>query len=545
MMKSSFIDKGLKSVSFIKGVIGVFPQDGPLRQWSPEIKVISSLVIIIMASLFQEIRSELALSFFLFSVVVFITLVAQGTVQGLKDYLKRVLPLTLFFGLILSLPGSLNIFVEGDLAIRLFSLREVDIWIYHIPKDIGITYQGMERTAVLTLRVFNALSTVFILLKTTTFEEIILTLKRSRIPWTFLLILMLSYRYILIFAKVVEDFYLAKKARFLGRADRTFIENWVASRVHFLFKKTQVLSEEITSAMKARAMGLRTRFQLGAQVTVAEVSQAVLQPILALKNVSYTYNGNITALQSISVEIRPFERFAIVGANGSGKSTLLKVMAGLLLPSSGKVEFKGKEVTEESLKDMEFLRQFRGAIGFVFQDPDVQLFSATVLDELMYGPLQLGLSEEEARERSLQVMELLDIKALKDRPPYMLSGGEKKRVAIGSVLTMNPEILLLDEPTSGLDPRTQCSLVELMVYLNSEAKKTIVVATHDLSLVQELEMRVAVLSEEHRIEKIGSVDVILNDQELLLKVNLVHEHLHYHGDRVHKHLHSHCFFHRH
>jgi len=543
-MNSSFIDKGLKSVSFVKAVIGVPPKEGPLRHLSPEIKVISSLVIIVMTSLFQEIGSELAISFFLFSIVVFFT-------QSLKDYLKRVLPLTLFFGLILSLPASLNIFVEGDLAIKLFSLRDgKDIWIYHIPKDIGITYQGMERTGVLTLRVFNALSTVFILLKTTTFEEIILTLKRFRIPWTFLLILMLSYRYILIFAKVVEDFYLAKKARFLGRADRTFIENWVANRIHFLFRKTQLLTEEITSAMKARAMelgiGLKTSsLRLKKNNSLKETSPFSLQPILGLKNVSYTYNGNIPALQNLSIEIKPFERFAIVGANGSGKSTLLKVMAGLLVPSSGRVEFKGKEVTEESLKDMEFLRQFRGAIGFVFQDPDVQLFSATVLDELMYGPLQLGLTEEEARERSFHVMELLDIKALKDRPPYMLSGGEKKRVAIGSVLTMNPEILLLDEPTSGLDPRTQCGLVELMVYLNSEAKKTIVVATHDLSLVQELEMRVAVLSEEHMIEKIGSAEEILNDQELLLKVNLVHEHLHYHGERIHRHLHSHCFFHRH
>ncbi len=543
-MKSSFIDKGLQSVSFVKAVIGVSPKDGPLRNVGSEIKVISTLVIVIIASLLQEISSEIVLSIFLFSIVLLFT-------HDLKDYLKRVVPLTLFFGLILSLPASLNIFVEGDLAIKLFSLREgKDIWVYHIPKDIGITYQGMERTAVLTLRVFNALSTVFILLKTTTFEEIILTLKRFRIPWAFLLILMLSYRYILIFAKIVEDFYLAKKARFLGRADRTFIENWIGSRIHFLFRKTQVLSEEITGAMKSRGMELRIELKasglrLQKNNSLKETSAFSLQPILGLNNVSYTYNGNIPALRDVSVSINPLERFAIVGANGSGKSTLLMVMAGLLVPSSGKVEFKGKEVTEESLKDMEFLRQFRGSVGFVFQDPDVQLFSATVLDELMYGPLQLGLSEEEARGRSFQVMELLDIKALKDRPPYMLSGGEKKRVAIGSVLTMNPEIILFDEPTSGLDPRTQCSLVELMVYLNSEAKKTLVVATHDLSLVQELEMRVAVLSEEHRIEKIGTHDEILNDQELLLKVNLIHEHLHYHGDRVHRHLHSHCFFHRH
>jgi cobalt/nickel transport system ATP-binding protein len=126
----------------------------------------------------------------------------------------------------------------------------------------------------------------------------------------------------------------------------------------------------------------------------------------------------------------------------------------------------------------------------------------------------------------------------------MLSSGEKKRVALGAVLTMNPDVLLLDEPTNGLDPRTQCQLVELVLALN-EVGKTIVVATHDLSLVSELHTRVAVLSEEHRIERIGSSDEILSDEKLLLKVNLVHEHMHYHGTTVHRHIHSHYLFHRH
>jgi cobalt/nickel transport system ATP-binding protein len=126
----------------------------------------------------------------------------------------------------------------------------------------------------------------------------------------------------------------------------------------------------------------------------------------------------------------------------------------------------------------------------------------------------------------------------------MLSGGEKKRVAIGAVLTMNPEVLLLDEPTNGLDPRTESFLLELMLSL-SEAGKTLVIATHDLSLVDELHARVALLSEEHRIEKIGASEDILKDEELLLKVNLIHEHIHYHGQASHKHRHSHYFFHKH
>jgi cobalt/nickel transport system ATP-binding protein len=126
----------------------------------------------------------------------------------------------------------------------------------------------------------------------------------------------------------------------------------------------------------------------------------------------------------------------------------------------------------------------------------------------------------------------------------MLSGGEKKRVAIGSVLTMNPEVLLLDEPTNGLDPRTQAFLFDLLFSLN-EAGKTVVIATHDLTVVADLEMTVALLSEEHTVEKIGAANEILADEELLLRTNLIHEHHHRHGQESHRHRHAHFFFHRH
>lgn len=266
--------------------------------------------------------------------------------------------------------------------------------------------------------------------------------------------------------------------------------------------------------------------------------------IIVIENVSYSYYGRIPALVNVSLQIKGGERFAIIGANGSGKSTLLQIMDGLIYPSDGRVFFKGKEVSEKSLKDKGFLRFFRQNVGYIFQDSDIQLFCPTVMDELLYGPLQLGLNESEAIDRVFEVMKMLNIENLKDRPSYMLSGGEKKRVAIGSVLTMNPETLLFDEPTNGLDPKTLCFLVELLFALN-EAGKTIVIATHDLSLVDELQCRVAVLSEEHRIERISSADNILKDEELLLRVNLVHEHMHCHGQMAHRHLHSHYLFHKH
>jgi cobalt/nickel transport system ATP-binding protein len=269
-----------------------------------------------------------------------------------------------------------------------------------------------------------------------------------------------------------------------------------------------------------------------------------LEKILSLEKVSYNYLDTICALSDISLEIRKEERFAIIGANGTGKTTLLQMMNGLINPSSGKLFFKGHEISKQTLEDKGLLRFFRERVGFVFQDSDVQLFCPTVLDELLYGPLQLDIDEKEAMDRAFEVMQMLNLENVKGRPSYMLSGGEKKKVAIGSVLTMNPEVLLIDEPTDGLDPKTQCFLVELMLALN-EAGKTLIIATHDLSLVDELQANVGILSEEHRLEKTGRADDILRDIDLLLRVNLIHEHMHRHGEIAHKHIHSHYLFHRH
>lgn len=269
-----------------------------------------------------------------------------------------------------------------------------------------------------------------------------------------------------------------------------------------------------------------------------------MESLIKLEEVSYRYNDQITALSDLSLEINRGDNVAVVGANGSGKSTLLQLMAGLIHPSRGRFFFNGSLVTERALREKSFLRAFRQAIGYVFQDSDVQLFCPTVLDEVLYGPLQLEIPESEAIRRACEVMEMLRIEHLKDRPSFMLSGGEKKKVAIASVLTMNPEVLLLDEPTNGLDPKTQSFLVELMLAL-IEAGKTLVIGTHDLSLVDELRSTVAVLSEDHRLEKIGQTEEILGDEPLLLRVNLIHEHVHRHEEAVHRHIHSHYLFHRH
>lgn len=266
-----------------------------------------------------------------------------------------------------------------------------------------------------------------------------------------------------------------------------------------------------------------------------------METIFDLKNVSYTYVGKISALNDISFKVMPGEQISIMGSNGSGKSTLLTLLDGLIYPTSGEFYAFGNQIEEEvfdAIKDNEFRSYFRKRVGFVFQNSDVQLFSSTVFEEVAFGPMQLNMSPEEVKTRVIEVLEMLGITKLKDRAPHTLSGGEKKKVCIASVLANNPDILLLDEPTAGLDPRTQLWLVELLQELG-RAGKTIITATHDLETVEQISNRSIVMSEDHRIVVDGDVEHVLNNRELLLSTNLIHEHMHVHGKLVHGHLHAH------
>ena len=269
-----------------------------------------------------------------------------------------------------------------------------------------------------------------------------------------------------------------------------------------------------------------------------------MEEIISLKNIDYSYYGKIPALKNINLSVSKGEMFSIIGLNGCGKSTLLHIINALIFPDSGEVLFRGIPVTEKSLSGKSTGISLRQSMGYIFQNPDIQLFCPTVFDELLFGPLQLNLSLEAATERAEQTLAYLGIGYLKERSVYMLSGGEKKKVAIASVLTMNPDVLLVDEPLSSLDPKTQTFFIELLLELN-HAGKTIIFTTHQLDLIEHLQPRVAVLSEEHTIRKTGTASEILDDQELLISVNLIHEHIHKHGNEEHRHYHSHYVFHKH
>lgn len=262
-------------------------------------------------------------------------------------------------------------------------------------------------------------------------------------------------------------------------------------------------------------------------------------PVFELEKVSYNYLQDAPVLKDVNLVINQGEKVVILGANGSGKSTLQKILNGLIYPQSGTIKAFGQPLTEDNLNDEGFSQGFRQRVGFIFQNSDAQLFSATVWDEIAFGPLQMNLPAGEVKARVESIIEMLGLTSLKERPPYKLSGGEKKKVAIAAVLSINPEVLILDEPTNGLDPRTQRWLVNLLVELN-KAGKTIITATHNLDIIQEIGDRAIVFSEDHQVIAEGSPAEILHNKDLLIKVNLIDEHFHEHNDGRHGHLHLHA-----
>lgn len=225
---------------------------------------------------------------------------------------------------------------------------------------------------------------------------------------------------------------------------------------------------------------------------------------IILEDVYYTYPDGKKALNGISFEIHHGESVAIVGANGAGKSTLLLSLVGILFPHSGNIVIGDVPVTKETLS---LVRQ---KVGFTFQNADDQLFNATVYDDVAFGPRNYKLPESEVERRVLLALETVGVSHLKDRPPYKLSGGEKRSVSIAAVLSMEPDILLMDEPSSALDPKSRRRLINLL----NNFKHTRIITTHDLDMVLDVCDRTIVLG-NGRILADGPTEVILNDEKLL------------------------------
>lgn len=239
-----------------------------------------------------------------------------------------------------------------------------------------------------------------------------------------------------------------------------------------------------------------------------------MTPILAAEALTYAFPGGVKALDDLSLAVPQGESLAILGPNGAGKSTLLLHLNGTLRPQSGRV-LLGGTATGHSRKD---LTDWRRRVGLVLQDADDQLFAATVFEDVSFGPLNMGLSEAEARARVEEALAALSISDLRDRPTHMLSGGQKRRVAIAGAVAMRPEVLLLDEPTAGLDLAGTEQLLTLLRGLRA-AGMTLVFSTHDVELAAALADRVA-LFRAGRVLAEGAAEAVLSDRATLAQVGL-------------------------
>jgi cobalt/nickel transport system ATP-binding protein len=225
--------------------------------------------------------------------------------------------------------------------------------------------------------------------------------------------------------------------------------------------------------------------------------------VVKVDDLQFSYPDGHVALRGVSLKLCPGDKAALVGPNGAGKSTLMLHLNGIL-NGQGEIEVGGVRLTRDNLPAI------RAMVGLVFQNPDDQLFSPTVFEDVAFGPLHMGLPEAEVISRVDKALEAVRMSAYRDRLSHHLSVGEKKRIAIATVLSMDPKILILDEPSAGLDPRARRTLINLL----RELPITMLVSTHDMKLVQELFPRTIVM-DDGRIVADGSTGEILEDEKLL------------------------------
>jgi len=249
--------------------------------------------------------------------------------------------------------------------------------------------------------------------------------------------------------------------------------------------------------------------------------------LIKLKDIEYFYEDK-KVLDKINLKLQKGEKVTLLGCNGSGKSTLLRILSGLYFVDRGEYLFEDKKITKKSIN-----KEFRKKIGILFQNPESMIFNPTVKDEIAFSLREFEMDEVERRVED--IAESFGIANLLLKNPLFLSGGEKQKVMLASVLVYEPEVLFLDEPTASMDPKTSGWFIDMIL----ELKKSVLVATHDLSLAYELSDRAVVIDESHQKIYDGDIDELYADLETLQKANLIHKHKHKHKNFAHSHYHGH------
>lgn len=237
--------------------------------------------------------------------------------------------------------------------------------------------------------------------------------------------------------------------------------------------------------------------------------------LFKVENLTQQYSDGTTALDNVSLGFERGDRIALLGTNGSGKTTLLNHLNGILKPTSGKIYFEDKPIKYNG-KD---LLELRRRVGFVFQDPNDQLFAPTVKQDVAFGPLNLGGSPEQVKKAVDEALETVGMSEFKEKPPHFLSLGQKKRVALAGVIAMQPEVIIMDEPTSNLDPRATSDILHLLLQLNKEKGITLLLATHDVDMVPLFANKIYILNKGKLVFE-GTPEETFSNGELIRQVNL-------------------------
>ncbi|OBR90289.1 energy-coupling factor transporter ATP-binding protein EcfA3 [Clostridium ragsdalei P11] len=235
--------------------------------------------------------------------------------------------------------------------------------------------------------------------------------------------------------------------------------------------------------------------------------------IIDVSQVSYAYGDGSMALKDINMKIKGGEKVAILGPNGAGKSTLFHLFNGILKPTSGTITVNGMEVCKRNLVEI------RRSVGMVFQDSDDQLFNPTVRQEIAYGLLNMGVNGKKLEDTIEWALKTVGMSGYEDKSPHNLSGGQKKRIALASVLAMKPKVMVLDEPTAALDPRGVHKLIRLLDSINKKLGITLIFATHDVDTVPLLADKVYLL-DRGKIIMGGTTEEVFNKKEIIRKINL-------------------------
>ena len=508
---------------------------GFLQAIDPRVKIVSFAAIILACSLSHAIVVPACL-------YALATLLAYTSKITVGDFTRRVWVFVPIFTAVIAIPA---LFITP--GARIASLG-----------PFAITDIGARSALMLLLRVSTSVSFSILLILTTPWNRLLDALGSLRLPGIVVSLLSLSYRYLLLLLRTVSELFMARRSRVIAALPFRQEAAFLSRSTGYLFLRSMHLAEGVHMAMVSRGWddeapkgggwdNETSKGGGGARGTIGDLSGGSGRPsgpepqgasAFELRDISYTYAGDIRGIEIQRLDIPRGRCTMLLGPNGSGKSTLLAILDGLVYPQAGAVTAFGNALSAKALDNERFRRGFRSTVGLVFQDADIQCFSPTVREELAFGPRQQGLAEDEVSRRVEAALATLGIVPLAERYPYNLSGGEKRRVALASILTLDLEAYLLDEPTANLDPATEGILIDILSELAARGK-TLVVATQDLMLARHIGDTAVILGREKRPLFIGPVAQALADTALLESAGLIHAHAHPHREAPATFRHSH------